>query len=46
MSRVTRLGVGIAAVAGIAASVAFIRPDSSGMIVGVHVARPHGVRPE
>jgi hypothetical protein len=34
MSRGTRIGMGFVVVAGVAASLAWIRPDSSGMVVG------------
>ena len=40
--RRTRLGIGLVAAAGVAASVAWIRPDSSGMILGAPAAQSLG----
>ena len=42
MSRGTRIGIGLAAAFGVAASLAWIRPDSSGMVVGAPAVQSLG----
>ena len=42
MSRGTRIGIGLAAAAGVAASIAWSRPDSSGMVVGAPAVQSLG----
>jgi hypothetical protein len=42
MSRGTRIGIGLVAAAGVAASLAWVRPDSSGMVLGAPAVQSLG----